>query len=47
MEDFFEPCYESGHNVRWRIRRADVSLVLRYFEHVSTSQSFHQEGNRS
>jgi len=23
MEDFFEPCYESGHNVRWRIRRAD------------------------
>lgn len=23
MEDFFEPCYESGLKVRWRIRRAD------------------------
>jgi putative SOS response-associated peptidase YedK len=35
MQSFYEPCYESGKAVRWRIRRTDASpmAVASIFEH--------------
>jgi putative SOS response-associated peptidase YedK len=35
MQSFYEPCYDSGKAVRWRIRRSDASpmAVASIFEH--------------